>query len=60
MTLGLYTLIRMVTSFGVHGPMPGSKSPQNETPQEEENRNVSSPEDGDEEETSVKLPKVSA
>ena len=52
MTLALHTFIRMVASFGVHGPMPGSK-PKTE-PQPEE------PEDGDEEETSVKLPKVSA
>ena len=52
MTLALHTFIRMVASFGVHGPMPGSKPKPEPQPEE--------PEDGDEEETSVKLPKVSA
>ena len=57
MTLSLPTFNKMVASFGVYGPMPGTK-PVAET-QEEVARNIS-PEDGDEEESAVKVPKVSA
>ena len=57
MTLALHTFDKMVASFGVYGPMPGTK-PVAET-QEEVARNIS-PEDGDEEESAVKVPKVSA
>ena len=44
---------RIVASLGVIDPMSGPKL------QDETTRNISSPEDGDEEETAVKVPKVS-
>ena len=48
-----HIFIRIVASLGVIDPMSGPKL------QDEDTRNISSPEDGDEEETAVKVPKVS-